>query len=68
MAFSFLLGWFIKALVVKYGGEAAYRKLKPLMFGLIAGDMLGGIIPTIMGVFYHLFTGELPKLFKVMPV
>jgi hypothetical protein len=67
-AASFLLGWFIKAMVVKYGGESVFRKLKPLMFGLIAGDMLGGIIPTVIGVFYYIFTdGVLPKSFNVMP-
>jgi len=66
-AASFLLGWFIKLVVTKYGGESAYRKLKPLMFGLIAGDMLGGIIPMIIGAIYYLITKETPPKFLIMP-
>ena len=66
-AASFLLGWFIKAMVVKYGGESVFRKLKPLMFGLIAGDMLGGIIPTIIGLCYYAITGKPPQSYNIMP-
>ena len=64
---SLLIGWFIKVAVTKYGGAAGYQKLKPLMFGLIAGDMLGGIVPIVIGFIYHAITGEIPKPFRVMP-
>jgi len=66
-AVSFLLGWLIKSAVTKYGGATLYAKLKPLMFGLVAGDMLGGIIPIIFGLSYHLYTDELPVRFSIMP-
>ncbi len=66
-SFSFLLGWFIKTMVTKYGGEKAYSRLKPVFFGLIAGDMLGGIIPSIIGAVYYLVTDEIPKKFLIMP-
>jgi hypothetical protein len=66
-AFSFLFGWFIKSMVTKYGGEKAYHGIKPLMFGLIAGDMLGGFIPIIIGFIYYRVTGELPMGFRVLP-
>ena len=59
-AVCFLLGWFIKRTVIKYGGIQAYHKLKPLMLGLIAGEMLGisgGIIPMIIGIFRYLLAG-----------
>jgi hypothetical protein len=66
-AFSFLLGCLIKVLVTKYGGAKGYQKLKPLMIGLIAGDMLGGLIPMIIGLGYYWQTGEPPKRFLVLP-
>ncbi|NQT92471.1 MAG: hypothetical protein HQ559_06905 [Lentisphaerae bacterium] len=66
-AWSFLAGCLIKSLVIKYGGPAAYQKLKPLMFGLIAGEMLGGTIPALVGLIYYLITGEVPKSFSIMP-
>jgi len=67
LAFSFLLGWLIKVVVTKYGGASAYQRLKPLMIGVIAGDMLGGLTPMIIGAIYYFVTGEPPKLFKVLP-
>ncbi len=66
-AASFFAGWLIKTLVTKYGGAAGYQKLKPFMFGLIAGDMLGGIIPILVGFVYYFVTGQIPKPFAVMP-
>ncbi len=66
-AVSFLLGWFVKMTVMKYGGASTYQRLKPLMFGLIGGDMLGGLAPTIIGAIYHSWTGEPPKTFNIMP-
>jgi hypothetical protein len=66
VAASFLLGWLIKVLVTKYGGAAAYQKGKPLMIGVIAGDMLGGLIPVIIGLIYYLVMGEPPKRFTVL--
>jgi hypothetical protein len=66
-AASFFAGCCIKALVTKYGGPTAYQKLKPLMFGLIAGEMLGGIIPALIGAVYYAVTGDTPKHFAVMP-
>ncbi len=38
--FSFLLGWFVKQLVVRFGGGGVYKKFKPLFVGLIAGEIL----------------------------
>ena len=68
LAFSFLLGCLIKVLVTKYGGASAYRRLKPLMIGVIAGDMLGGLTPMLIGLVYYLVTGEPPKRFVVLPL
>jgi len=67
LAPSFLLGWLIKTAVSKYGGAAGYQSLKPLMFGLIAGDMLGGVVPIIIGFIYYQVTGEIPQSFYITP-
>ncbi|MGF1655497.1 MAG: DUF6785 family protein [Verrucomicrobiales bacterium] len=66
-AFSFLLGWMIKVLTTKYGGERGYHALKPLMFGLIAGELLGGFFPIFIGWIYFLVTGDPPKPFNILP-
>jgi len=67
LASSFLVGWAIKMLVTKYGGAAWYQRLKPLMFGLVAGEMLGGLAPMVAGFVYWLMTGQPPKAFNILP-
>ena len=37
---SALIGWAVKVLVVRYGGAAQYRRLRPFFMGLIVGDLL----------------------------
>ncbi|MFA6134973.1 MAG: DUF6785 family protein [Phycisphaerae bacterium] len=41
---SFLLGWFIKMAVTRLGGTPAYRTTKLLMIGIIAGDLIAGLL------------------------
>jgi len=67
LAASFLIGWFVKAAVTKYGGVAAYRKLQPLMYGIIAGEMLSGILVIGIGGVYYWLTGELPRRYIIIP-
>lgn len=38
--FSFLFGWLLKSLVMRWGGYATYTRLLPLFLGLIVGDMV----------------------------
>jgi hypothetical protein len=66
-AASLLVGCLVKFLVVKYGGDNMYQRLKPLMFGLIAGDMLGGLFAIVVGFVYYLATGSPPMSFSVLP-
>jgi len=44
--FSLFLGWLIKLLVLRYGGMRAYQQLKPVAFGMIAGEavLVGGFL------------------------
>ncbi|MBT4816465.1 MAG: hypothetical protein HON70_12230, partial [Lentisphaerae bacterium] len=57
---SFGLGWIIKSLVSKYGGEKSYAAVKPLMIGIIAGDMLAKFVPMVAGTVYYFVTGDPP--------
>jgi hypothetical protein len=63
IAFSLLLGWGIKAAVTKYGGAMTYQRLRPVMIGLIAGELLAGVMPVIVGTVYYLVTGTPPPEF-----
>ena len=56
-AASFLAGWFIKVAVTQYGGASWYQRLKPMMFGMIAGEMLAGLVTMAVGFVYWLKTG-----------
>ena len=38
--YSFMVGWFLKTLVVRFGGGGVYQRLKPLFIGLIAGEVV----------------------------
>jgi len=58
--FSFLLAWALKIAVTKYGGARLYDSLKPLMIGLIAGSMLGSLVPMVVGSIYYFVAGQPP--------
>ena len=64
---AFLIGWLVKVLVMKYGGVHTYARVRPLMLGLIAGEILGALVPMVIGVIYYAITGLPPKAFLVMP-
>jgi len=67
LAWSFLEGWFLKVMVTRYGGAKGYQQLKPLIFGLIAGDMLGAFVPFLIGMLYYLITGTTPPPYYITP-
>jgi len=64
---SFLLGWFIKTVVTKLGGANRYRKGKTFMIGIVAGDLLGGLVFMGVGAIYYWVTGLLPIKHHVFP-
>ncbi len=66
MGFSFLVGWFIKSGVVKYGGGKLYARMKALMIGLIAGEMMAGATTMIIGALYYLINNEPPKPYIIL--
>jgi hypothetical protein len=40
----FFIGWVAKVLVTRYGGLQLYRRIIPFAVGLIAGDLLNGMV------------------------
>lgn len=67
MAGAFIVGWAIKSLIQKYGGANCYQQLKPTMLGLVAGEILGAIIPCIISAVYYGITSDIPPRFMVLP-
>jgi len=55
--FSILLGWAIKVFATRLGGSGFYQKLKPMMIGLIAGDVLAAVIKLAVSTIYFYATG-----------
>jgi hypothetical protein len=56
--FSFFLGWLIKTLVTRYGGGKMYQQLKPIMIGVLAGTMLGRLVPMFVGPVVYFVGGN----------
>ena len=58
---SFFIGWFLKYTTLKFGGVAYYRKLRPLILGVVLGEcFIGGIwiiVGLITGIGYRLLPG-----------
>ena len=54
---SFLIGWFIKTMVTRLAGASKYADIKPLMMGVIIGDLLGGFGTTCVLWTYYFLTG-----------
>lgn len=58
---AFLIGWFIKTLVVKFGGGGVYQKFKPFFIGLIVSELTIVCLVIIVNFLCYFFTGELAR-------
>ncbi|MBD3344473.1 MAG: hypothetical protein GF401_05370 [Chitinivibrionales bacterium] len=68
VALSFLIGWAVKTGVVKLSGVRGYRQVKPLMIGIIAGEVCAAFFWTLVGTLYFLRTGMIPKIYEIFPL
>jgi hypothetical protein len=48
--FSFFIAWVIKSLVMRYGGIELFRRLSPLMLGMILGEFLSAVFWSILTI------------------
>ncbi|HSV27081.1 MAG TPA: DUF6785 family protein, partial [Sedimentisphaerales bacterium] len=62
---SFLIGWMLKAFVLKLAGSAKYMELRPMVIGVIVGDLLAGFIIFLILWAYYLYTGIAPPRFDL---
>ena len=51
--FSILVGFFLKHLLIRYGGIKKYQQAQPFFLGLILGEYTIGSIWTIVGNIIH---------------
>ena len=65
LGISFLAGWFLKSVVVRYSGARGYQAAKPLMFGIISGELLAGLLWIGVGVIYYAVTGTVPRSYDI---
>jgi len=48
--FSIFISWFIKSIILKYGGLRTHRKATPIFLGLILGDFVAGASWGLIGL------------------
>lgn len=65
---SFLIGWMIKAAVVGTTGARGYHQVKPLMIGVIAGELMSGLFWMMWGAGYYFLTDRAPAGYSVFPL
>jgi len=58
---SFLLGVALKTAVTRIGGVRAFRGAQRMMAGLIAGELLAGLMWIVVNWCYYVATGNQPK-------
>ena len=58
LAASFFVGWLVKLGVTKYGGNRVYEQLKPVMIGIIAGELSYKFIRVVAGLAYYWIVGH----------
>lgn len=64
---SFFFGWLIKKGVIRFGGIKMAKNMKPLMIGVIAGEILAAVTFMIVGLIYYLNTGNKPLRYRWFP-
>jgi hypothetical protein len=65
--FSFFAGWMIKSAVTRVGGAKQYHAVKPMMVGLIAGELSAAMLWTVIGLCYYFATGKTPLKYTILP-
>ncbi len=66
-AASFLVGWAIKAAVVRLTGAKGFNGIKPIMVGIIAGELFAGLVWMTIGAIYYFKMGESPPNYSIFP-
>jgi hypothetical protein len=67
MSNSFLMGWFIKKLSLRFGGNRLVQRLKPFAIGVIGGEICGALVFMLVGAVYFFCTGNKPITYRYFP-
>lgn len=57
--FPFMIAWFVKLLILRYGGLRFYRRAMPFFLGLVLGDYVCGATWSLIGVIWHIPTMQI---------
>jgi hypothetical protein len=66
-AVSFLVAAILKWSVIRLTGERGFHVVKPLMIGLIVGDLIMIVLWATVGIAYYLATGVTPAQYFILP-
>ncbi len=58
--YSFLIGWCVRELIIRFGGDKIYQGAKPFFIGLVLGELFLILLSAVSGMGYNIFTGEMP--------
>ena len=67
LSHSFFIGWLIKKAALHFGGSPVIKKMKPLMVGVIAGEIAGAFCCMLAGIIWYLVTGEKRATYRFIP-
>lgn len=68
LAASFLVAWLIKNRLIAIGGQCAYERVRPMMVGVIAGELAMVVVWGITSLVYRLSTATPPEAYRVLPI
>jgi hypothetical protein len=57
---SFLVGWLLKYVILKFGGVLEYHRLRPIFLGVVVGESIIGVIWVIINMFARVGYSILP--------
>ena len=65
--FSFFLGWLVKSQVMRYGGARIYVGLRPLAYGLVAGEAMAAGLFLLVAIACQIAGVRVPQLPAIFP-
>jgi len=67
MSNSFLMGWMVKKMALRFGGNRLVQRLKPFAIGVIGGEICGALVFMVVGAVYFFCTGNKPIPYRYFP-
>ncbi len=65
IASSFLIGWLVKVIIEQFGGQTSIAKMRPLMIGLVAGELISAVFMVGFAWIYYALSGDIPKRYSI---